>query len=61
MIVAKTRDEVLDNARAIFETAPFLVDLAIALGATDRGVHIKGIPGKTTGGSVRWEPDHARD
>ena len=57
MIVVKTRDEVLDNARTIFKTTPFLVDLAIALCATDRGVLIKGIPGKTTGGLVQWEPE----
>ena len=57
MITVKTRGEVLDNARTIFETAPWLVDLVIALCDTNRGVLIKGIPGKTTGGLVEWEPE----
>ena len=32
----KTVDDVLDNARAFFETAPWLADLALALCQKDR-------------------------
>ena len=57
MIAVKTRAEVLDNARAIFETAPFLVDLVIALGDKDRDCTVKFVTGRSTGGSVEWPPD----
>ena len=51
----KTRDDVLDNAKEIFKTAPFLVDLALALCAKDRRCVIN-LHNGASGGCVAWGP-----
>ena len=47
MIELKTREDVMTHSRAVFETAPFLVDLALALSDPDRRVTVK--PGE-----IKW-------
>ena len=46
MIECKTQEDVLSHAKEVFETAPFLVDLALALCDPDKRVMVK--PGEIT-------------
>ena len=51
MIELKTQEDVITHARVVFETAPFLVDLVLALNDRDRVVIVSWADGKR---KIEW-------